>query len=359
MTRQRVEMRHRQPTDTDEPEIRAPEARGEAPDPGPEEDGQRRKVDLSVPQVAGSAVAAVIAAKFASTLGVYGTILGAGVISVIATCGGPLFQLLFSRTGEQVRDATAAAKPKARQVPSPSPVSPVSPVPEARPAGDRHTLMLGTVPGAAAPFPYDEEFGAATTHGTRLRGWKRPMLAAALVFGVTMGGITAYELVSGEDFSGTKGTTTFGSVVRGGGDGGRQDAPEERKQQEQQQEQEQQERGQDEDRERGQEPPTPAPSGTPGGDTGEGAGTDPVAPPTGATPDPGDGTPSGDPTTGPTPDPTGSDGGGTPPTQEPVEPTAPTTGPTAPATPPAPTEDPGTGPARQGAPTAPSGATAG
>ncbi|MFE9045747.1 hypothetical protein ACFYOG_33210 [Streptomyces sp. NPDC007818] len=356
MTRQRVEMRPRQPTDTDEPEIRAPEARGEAPERGPEEEGRRRKLDLSVPQVAGSAVAAVIAAKLASTLGVYGTILGAGVISVIATCGGPLFQLLFSRTGEQVRDATAAAKPKARQVPS---SSPLSPAPEARPAGDRHTLMLGTVPGAAVPIPYDEEFGAATTHGTRLRGWKRPMLAAALVFGVTMGGITTYELVSGEDFSGTQGTTTFGSVVRGGGDGGRQDAPEERKQQEQQEQREQQERGQDEDREPGQESPAPTPSGTPGGDSGEGPGTDPVAPSTGATPDPGDGTPSGDPTTGPTPDPTGSDGGGTPPTREPVEPTAPTTAPTAPATPSAPTEAPGTGPDRQDAPAAPSGATAG
>ncbi|MGW4051459.1 hypothetical protein ACWENA_11555 [Streptomyces sp. NPDC004779] len=349
MTRQRVEMRQRQPTDTDEPEIRTPEAGGEAPEPGPE---SKRKVDLSVPQVAGSALAAVIAAKLASTLGVYGTILGAGVISVIATCGGPLFQLLFSRTGEQVRDATAAAKPKARQVPSPSPASPARP---ASPADDRHTLMLGTVPGSAAPFPYDEDFGTATTHGTRLRGWKRPMLAAALVFGVTMGGITTYELVSGEDFSGTKGTTTFGSVVRGSGDGGRQDAPEER-----------QER--DQDQERGQEPRTPAPTGSAGQDggrdAGEDTGPDGGTPSAGTTPDSGAGTPSGapttdpttDPSTGPAPDPTGSADGGTTPTQEPVEPTAPTTAPTAPETPPAPT---GTGQAPQEAPATPSGAGAG
>ncbi|MGW6538978.1 hypothetical protein ACWGBV_25860 [Streptomyces sp. NPDC055051] len=347
MTRQRVEMRHRQPTDTDEPEIQAPGPGGEAPETGPE---KKRKVDLSVPQVAGSALAAVIAAKLASTLGVYGTILGAGVISVIATCGGPLFQLLFSRTGEQVRDATAAAKPRARQVPS------TSPDPSARqapPAGDRHTLMLGTVTGPAAPFPYDEDFGTATTHGTRLRGWRRPMLAAALVFGVTMGGITTYELVSGEDFSGTKGTTTFGSVVRGGGDGGGQDAPEERQRQERDQQQEQ---------ERGQEPRTPAPTGSAGQDAEEGGGTDAGTPSTGTTPGPGTGTPGGDPATGPTPDPSGSADGGTTPTQEPVEPvgpTEPTTGPTAPETPPAPTETPATGQAPQDAPTAPSGAGAG
>ncbi|MEU2508119.1 hypothetical protein ABZ621_25845 [Streptomyces sp. NPDC007863] len=325
MGEQRVEMRHRQPTDTDDPEIRTPAPGNEPPEPG---EKAQRKIDLSVPQVAGSALAAVIAAKLASTLGVYGTILGAGVISVIATCGGPLFQQLFKRTGEQVRDATTAAKPKARQVPLPAPA-------EAR--DDRHTLMLGTLPETAAPFPYDEEFGSATTHGTRLRGWKRPVLAAALVFGVTMGGITTYELVSGEDFSGTKGTTTFGSVVRGDG-GGRQDAPEQPVRERQ-----------------GQQPETPAPTGSASPDAEPDAGT----PSTGATPDPGTGTPGDGATTAPTPDPDGSADGGTTPTQEPTGPTTAPTAPESPTAPTAPTGDPGTGPALGDAPTAPSGDTAG
>ncbi|MFF8379468.1 hypothetical protein ACF07V_25445 [Streptomyces sp. NPDC015661] len=254
-------------------------------------------------QVSGSALAAVIAAKLASTLGVYGTILGAGVISVIATCGGPLFQHLFKRTGEQVRDATAAAKPKARQVPVP-----------AGPQDDR-TLLLTTVP--AAPTS-DEEFGEATTHGTRVRGWKRPAIAAALVFGVTMGGITAYELVAGQDFSGKQGTTTFGSVVRGGGSTG-QDAPD------------------------GERRPTPAPSGSADGTgwQGDGAGT----PTSGATPtrEPATGTPSTEPTpshsadggTTPTPTPTGPTTDPTAPTQEPTggagQPEAPSTQAPAPA----------------------------
>ncbi|MFE6224662.1 hypothetical protein [Streptomyces sp. NPDC057854] len=343
MSNQRVEMRQRQPADPDEPEIRTPgtgDGPGEHPAPG---GADKRKIDLSVPQVAGSAVAAVIAAKLASTLGVYGTIVGAGVISVIATCGGPLFQQLFTRTGKQVRDVTTAARPKARQVPA---------APSAVPADDRRTLMLGTVPEAAAPFPYDEEFGAATTHGTRLRGWRRPVLAAALVFGVTMGGITAYELVSGEDFSGTKGTTTFGSVVRGG-DTGQHDAPEEREQ------------PQEQDRQPGQdqsgEPRTPAPTGSAGQDgtrePGDGTGTDAETPATGATPGSGTATPGGDATTAPTQEPTGSGDGGGAPTQEP---TAPTTAPTAPATPSAPTEAPApTGPPAEDAPTAPAGGTTG
>ncbi|MFE0705083.1 hypothetical protein [Streptomyces sp. NPDC058872] len=158
-------------------------------------------------QVSGSALAAVLAAKLASSLGVYGTILGAGVISVIATCGGPFFQHLFKRTGEQVRDATAV-KPRARQVP----------------VVTRSQGEVGSDPDVLrSPLPHDGEFGEATTHGTRVRGWRRPAIAAALVFGVTMGGITAYELVAGRDFSGTEGTTTFGSVVHGSGG---QEAPE-------------------------------------------------------------------------------------------------------------------------------------
>ncbi|AJF70017.1 hypothetical protein [Streptomyces vietnamensis] len=286
-------MRHRPETDGAEPE----EGEGSG----------RRRIDLSVAQVSGSALAAVIAAKLASTLGVYGTILGAGVISVIATCGGPLFQYLFKRTGEQVRDVTAVAKPKARQVRVP-----------AGPQDDR-TLMLATVP---APLPSDGEFGEATTHGTRVRGWKRPAIAAALVFGVTMGGITAYELVAGQDFSGKQGTTTFGSVVRGGGSSG-QDAP---------------------DRDAG---PTPAPSGSADGTGRQQGGTG--TPTTGSTKG---STPTQEPTTAAPstePTPSGSAGEGTTPAPTP---TGPTTEPTAP------TQEPTAGTVQPETPTAPTPAGA-
>ncbi|MER7496319.1 hypothetical protein ABT033_27430 [Streptomyces pharetrae] len=68
-----------------------------------DEEVRQKRIDLSVPQVAGSAVAAVLAAELASSFGVYGTIAGAGVVGVIATCGGSLFQHFFKRTGEQLR----------------------------------------------------------------------------------------------------------------------------------------------------------------------------------------------------------------------------------------------------------------
>ncbi|MCW8378164.1 hypothetical protein [Streptomyces justiciae] len=133
-----------------------------------------KRIDLNVPQVAGAAVAAVVAAKLASYFGVYGTILGAGLVSVVATCGGSVFQHLFRRTGEQLRDAKAQE-------------------PEQPP-------RLG-------------EFTEGTVYRARVRSWKRPLIAAALVFGVTMAGITTYELASGNSFSGGKGTTVADAVT--------------------------------------------------------------------------------------------------------------------------------------------------
>lgn len=268
----------------------------------PESDAEpkERRIDLSLPQVAGSAVAAVAAAVLASQLGVYGTIAGAGVMSVVATCGGSVFQHFFRRTGEQIREVTVqVTHPEGRRVtvhtkettpaghraaarrPGPEPpddatrvLATADPgtVPEVIPdegstrpstpdadrtqlldLGDARTRML-RVPradghGADAdrtrplspagdrtsalrqgddrtrPLPRvgagtaaaDGAFGDGVTHGTRLRGWKRPALAAAAVFAVSMAGITAFEMVSGNDLSGGRGTT-LSSVVRGGGD---------------------------------------------------------------------------------------------------------------------------------------------
>ncbi|MEU6452303.1 hypothetical protein [Streptomyces sp. NPDC046979] len=144
-------------------------------------EGEARRIDLSVAQVAGSALAAVVAAKLASSFGVYGTILGAGVISVVATCGGSVLQHFFKRTGEQLRVKRTAA------------------------------VAQGAGYGAA---PAPGEFSKGTVYRARTMGWKRPVLAAALVFGVAMAGITTYELASGENLSGGN-RTTVGNAFSG------------------------------------------------------------------------------------------------------------------------------------------------
>ncbi|MFF2702397.1 hypothetical protein ACFVUQ_29100 [Streptomyces cyaneofuscatus] len=387
----------------------------------PESDTEpkERRIDLSLPQVAGSAVAAVAAAVAASQLGVYGTIAGAGVMSVVATCGGSVFQHFFRRTGEQIREVTVqVTHPEGRQVtvhtkettPAAHRAAERRPQPEPTPAaaddattvlptvdpgavpevlaegestqlltpvadtdrtqllkqvadtdrtqlldlGDARTRMLRAVPGAgsgpgtgagsdpdrtqllpqAGTGPTattadatDDAFTEGTTHGTRLRGWKRPALAAAAVFAVSMAGITAFEVFSGNDLSGGKGTT-LGSVVRGGGG----------------------------DRDSG--PADPAPSGETGQDgggeqsqapgdgdeDGTGTGSAPATDPgdgNSKSPDPGTGTGGEKPDTGstPTPTPSGSGDAQTTPAPTPT-PSAPDGGATGA---PDPTTAPGTG----------------
>ncbi|MGW3629256.1 hypothetical protein ACWD7F_03685, partial [Streptomyces sp. NPDC005122] len=169
---------------------------GSGEDASAEAEAGRKRLDLSLPQVAGGAVAAVVAAKLASYFGVYGTILGAGLVSVVATCGGTVFQHFFRRTGEQIRDVGVQAKP-ARPGLRPAPVP---------------------VPGEFAPS-VPGEFGEGTVYRARVRSWKRPLVAAAFVFGVTMAGVTTYELVSGQSFSGDGRSTTVGDAFQGSGSG--------------------------------------------------------------------------------------------------------------------------------------------
>ncbi|MFF5444265.1 hypothetical protein [Streptomyces sp. NPDC012888] len=148
------------------------------------------KLDLSVAQVAGSSLATVAAALLASKLGVYGTILGAGVVSVVATAGGPVIQHLFRRTGDKVRET---ARPRARRVPA---------GPE--PADRTMTLRHQTPSGA--------EYGTATTHGTRLRTRRRTAVGAAVAFAVAVGGIGTYEAVAGTAVSRDGGTIFSGGT---------------------------------------------------------------------------------------------------------------------------------------------------
>ncbi|KJY31110.1 hypothetical protein VR44_18870 [Streptomyces katrae] len=160
--------------------------RGEGPG-GPEGDGtggERKKLDLSLAQVAGSSLATVAAALLASKLGVYGTILGAGVVSVVATAGGPVIQHAFRRTGDRLREG---ARPKGGRLPAPA-----------------------RAEGSAAPPP--GEFGEATVHGTRVRGWKRTAVASGAAFALAIGGLGTYEAFAGTSVSSGGGTLLSGGT---------------------------------------------------------------------------------------------------------------------------------------------------
>ncbi|MFD9469637.1 hypothetical protein [Streptomyces goshikiensis] len=238
-----------------------------------------KKLDLSVAQVAGTSLATVAAALLASKLGVYGTILGAGVVSVVATAGGPVIQHFFRRTGDQLRET---ARPRVRQEPLPG-------------KSDGENDGKG-----------DGEFGAATVHGTRVRGWKRTAVASGAAFAIAIGGLGAYEAVAGTSVS-KDGGTIFSAGTRKAPDARPDpgtDAPERERQERQ--------GGGDRDGKGGATPGSggsPSPSPSPGdrspgsGPSPSGSGEPPASPkPSPSTPAPSQ-DPNPDPGQKPSPDP--------------------------------------------------------
>ncbi|QKW21922.1 hypothetical protein HUT16_25225 [Kitasatospora sp. NA04385] len=138
---------------------------------GAEEKAERRRLDLTATQVAASAMAAVAGAVLASELGVYGTILGAAVVSVGATIGSALFQHLFKRTGEQLRNAVERGT-------------------ESTPAAH---------PKPAPPDGISPDWNAPRVLRAKRRWtWKSYAAVSALVFVVAMVPIVAVELAAGK-----------------------------------------------------------------------------------------------------------------------------------------------------------------
>lgn len=121
---------------------------------------KEKRIDLSVAQVAGSALAAAAAAYLAGQLGVYGTIIGAGLVSVVATTGGSIFQHLFRRTGEQIKEVSVTTRPKPRRsssrsrstTPQNRPAAPTMVLPtfDKQGAEDRVTAVAARTPGPDA-----------------------------------------------------------------------------------------------------------------------------------------------------------------------------------------------------------------
>lgn len=250
---------------------------------------KKKRIDLSVAQVAGSAVAAAVAAFLAGQLGVYGTIIGAGVVSVVATTGGSIFQHLFRRTGEQIKEAaTISTKPRPRRrsvkngMRPPADATMVLSTFDKRGGEDEitsvaardhgadaeRTQLLGQAgrtpddatrvlwgtdaaarpddrtrpvprmddptatpgqgpyhPAGATAMPHEVEEVSEATYGTKWRGWKRPALAALAIFALAMGVITGYEAIRDQTVAGEPGTSLSNIVTRGGGSEKKAPAP--------------------------------------------------------------------------------------------------------------------------------------
>lgn len=159
------------------------------PEREPVEEGgkdERRRIDLSVAQVAASALAAVVGALLASELGVYGTIMGAAVVSVGATTGGAVFQHLFRRTGEQLREAVDRGPNQTvnglRQVPADDAAAAVAPTP---------------------PVISSEWNEPQVVRARRRWTWRTYAAVSGLVFVLAMAPIVVFEVATGQPVSAT------------------------------------------------------------------------------------------------------------------------------------------------------------
>jgi hypothetical protein len=178
-----------------------------SPDEKPDDKDSSRKLELSGVQVAASALAAISSAVAASFLGVGGTVLGAGLGSVIATISTALYQHSLHRTNATLKKVVPVPNVVVRQTAGRlrAPADPAD-VPEIRTDGS-----------IALPVPADDRSRPAAAPADRrpLR-WGRLALAAAVVFGVALGSIAVVETFLGGSVSSVvRGEDPHGSTIGG------------------------------------------------------------------------------------------------------------------------------------------------
>jgi len=147
---------------------------------------------IRINQVMAGALAAVTAALLGSTLGVAGTVLGAGLASVVSTVGAALYLRSIQRTGQGVRSVR-----------------------------ERAVARAGTTAVAPAEQPPNEgrpgEAAARRPPPGRV-GRPRLIVGSVLAFALGMVVVTGVEWLRGEPLSGGDGTTV-GGIVRAHPDG--------------------------------------------------------------------------------------------------------------------------------------------
>lgn len=203
---------------------------------------QRTRVDWSA-TLAGAG-AAVTVAVLLSTLGAAGTLIGAALGSMVATVSTALYKQGIETSRRRVAAVQAAALHKINQADQDVRRAGLGADPIARADLARARRRLDAAgsaleegaadadpdPGSTAAAPVADGVGDADGEGTsrwRALPWRRIALLTAAVFVVTLGVISAVELIAGRSVSsitgGTDGTdrTSLGGVLDGGGDGDR------------------------------------------------------------------------------------------------------------------------------------------
>jgi hypothetical protein len=160
-------------------------------------EAKEEKSGLRIAQVMAAALAAVTAALLGSTLGVAGTVVGAGVASVITTVGGEVYLRSLQRTRE--------AALKARQLATSG----------IRRRGTGSEVALAEQPTVQLPRP---EEGPPEEEPSRLRKLRWPLIIGTSVaaFAVAILAIVGFESATGTQIGGGTGSS-IGKIFGGGG----------------------------------------------------------------------------------------------------------------------------------------------
>jgi hypothetical protein len=175
---------------------------------------KEEKDRVRISQVLAGALAAVTAALIGSTMGVAGTVVGAGVASIVSTLGGALYLRSIERTTDSVRTVRAKVVGKsggttvlvADQDPGEEPPATGEEVEAAtRDDGAGDDGAKGDEAGG------DEQADRPPVARRKLR-WPMVVVGSLAAFALGMLAVTGLEWLRGESLSGGTGTT-FGSIV--------------------------------------------------------------------------------------------------------------------------------------------------
>jgi hypothetical protein len=163
--------------------------------------------ELTVTKVAASALAAISAAIAASFFGAAGTVIGAGLGSVIATVSTALYQQSLKRTGEKLKQVVPRSAVIVRQRgPAHEPPDDAADVPElgvhGAPAPDHHDPRQS--PGdPSAPAAANERgtWSSRLVDAARSVRWSHVAMASAAVFVIAFGAVLAVETLGGKSVS--------------------------------------------------------------------------------------------------------------------------------------------------------------
>lgn len=189
------------------------DADGVGPDPATvSSESKTSRFDLSPSQIAGGGVATLAAATTASYAGVYGTIIGAALMSVISTSGTAVAQYYLRRSGDKAKELATEAQ-RSRPRPNRDTAGTTAARPAETPAETpvetpaEITAVLPAVSATANPSATDSTGSSEGTTGDRpvswWRRWRTLALSAVAVFLLVMAVITVFELYSGRSLSET------------------------------------------------------------------------------------------------------------------------------------------------------------